>query len=274
MRIGAFLGHNAAMRIDRHLVEHGHFESRAQAQAALRAGHVRVDGHVVRKASTPVPDGATVTAEAPHPWVGRGGVKLDHALSEFGLDVSGMRALDVGASTGGFTDVLLARGVSRVYAVDVGRDQLHPRLRGDPRVVVMEGQDARELSSEMMDNTPVDIVVVDASFIPLAKVLPVPLSLARTGADLVALVKPQFEVGKAGVGRGGVVRDDALRERAVSDAAAWLADQDWEVRAVTESPITGGARRAGGNRESLIWAQRALMPSRGKDGADTGTIPG
>lgn len=253
------------MRIDRHLVEHGHFPSRAQAQAAIRAGLVRVDGNVVRKPSDPVPDGAAVEAEAPHPWVGRGGLKLDHALSRFALDVRGRRVLDVGASTGGFTDVLLARGAARVYAVDVGRDQLHPRLRADPRVAVMEGQDARALTLARLDGEPVDMVVVDASFIPLAKVLPVPLSLARPGADLVALVKPQFEVGKAGVGSGGIVRDATLRERAVGDASAWLAGQDWEVLGMVDSPVSGGSRRGGGNRESLIWARKALNPARGEE---------
>ena len=245
------------MRADRYLVEHGHFESRSQAQAAIRAGLVKVDGQVVGKASLPVSEGAKVEAEAPHPWVGRGGVKLDHALKTFGIDVAARTCLDIGASTGGFTDVLLARGAAKVFAVDVGTDQLHPRLRDDPRVVVMEGQDARELSTEQVDAP--DIVVVDASFIPLAKVLPVPLALARMGAELVALVKPQFEVGKPGVGRGGIVRNAALRERAVSDVSAWLSEQGWEVVAFTESPIAGGS----GNRESLIHARKTVESARG-----------
>ena len=245
------------MRIDRYLVAHGHFETRSQAQAAIQAGLVKVDGKIVKKASVPVPEGVEVEASAPHPWVGRGGVKLDHALDAFGLDVSGRTCLDIGASTGGFTDVLLARGAAKVHAVDVGTDQLHPKLRDDPRVVVMESQDARELTAEQVGRP--DMIVVDASFIPLAKILPVPLSLARAGADLVALVKPQFEVGRAGVGRGGVVRDAALRERAVSDVSAWLSRQGWEVVAFTASPIAGGS----GNRESLIHARKGLGDERG-----------
>jgi len=246
------------VRADKALVARGVFPSRAQAQVAIRAGLVRVDGRVVTKASEPITDTAGIEASAPHPWVGRGGLKLDHALTESGIDVSGAVALDVGSSTGGFTDVLLARGAARVFAVDVGRDQLADKLRGDARVVVMEGQDARELTRDLLGGQAlrIDVVVCDASFIALSAVLPVPLSLARNGAWLVALVKPQFEVGKAGVGRGGVVKDLALRERAVSDAAVFLSGEGWTVEGFTESPVTGGATRKGGNRESLIWARK------------------
>ena len=239
------------MRADRYLVENGHYPSRARAQAAIRAGCVRVDGRVVRKASSPVAKGSEVVAEAEHPWVSRGGLKLDHALGTFELDVRGRLALDVGSSTGGFTQVLLARGAERVAAVDVGTDQLHPSLREDPRVHVMEQTDARTLTREVLGFAP-DVVVCDASFIPLKLVLPVPLSLAREGAALVALVKPQFEVGRDLVGRGGIVRDRKVRERAVGDASVWLCGQGWEVEAVTDSPVAGGS----GNRESLLLARK------------------
>lgn len=236
------------MRADKWLVAAGHFESRAQAQAAIRAGQVRIDGQTLRKASTPIADGAHVEARPAHPWVGRGALKLLHALEVSGIEVAGRTALDIGASTGGFTEVLLSRGAAKVFAVDVGRDQLHERLRNDPRVVSMEGVDARDLTEAEVGRP--DIVVCDASFIPLSKVLPVPLSLAARGAACVALVKPQFEVGKAAVGRGGVVRDAGARDRAVADASAFLDGQGWDVGGVCESPVTG----ASGNRESLIWA--------------------
>ena len=242
------------MRADKLLVARGLFASRAQAQAAIRAGRVRADGRVVAKVSEPLSDTCEIEAGAAHPWVGRGGLKLDHALEVSGLDVSGAVALDVGSSTGGFTDVLLARGAAKVFAVDVGRDQLAERLRADPRVVVREGMDARELTVEQVGHP--DVVVCDASFISLASVLPVPLELARAGAVAVALVKPQFEVGRAGVSRGGVVRDAGLRSRAVSDAAAFLEGEGWTVEGFCESPVTGGAGRRGGNRESLIWARK------------------
>ena len=240
------------MRIDRYLVDTGAFESRAQAQAAIKAGKVRVDGRVVRKASESVPEGARVEAAPAHPWVGRGALKLLHALEMSGIDVAGRTCLDVGASTGGFTEVLLSRGAARVFSVDVGHGQLHPSLRGDPRVVVMEGCDARELSAEAVGHP--GMVVCDASFIPLAKVLERPLSLAKAGAWLVALVKPQFEVGRAKVGRGGVVRDAGARDRAVGDAVAWLSGQGWSVEGMCESPVRGGS----GNVESLIWARKGL----------------
>ena len=239
------------MRADRYLVEHGHYASRARAQAAIRAGCVRVDGRVVRKASAAIAEGSDVVAEAEHPWVSRGGLKLDHALETFGMDVRGARALDVGRSTGGFTQVLLARGASHVAAVDVGTDQLHPSLREDARVLVMEQTDARSLTRDVLGFAP-SVVVCDASFIPLRLVLPVPLSLARQGAALVALVKPQFEVGRDLVGRGGIVRNAGARERAVGDVSVWLSGEGWEVEAVTDSPVAGGS----GNRESLLLARK------------------
>ena len=189
---------------------------------------------------------------AEHPWVSRGGLKLDRALGEFDLAVEGAVALDVGASTGGFTDVLLARGAARVYAVDVGYGQLAHRLREDARVIVLERSNARHLTAEVVPE-PVDLVVCDASFIGLRTVLPAALALVRPGGALVVLIKPQFEVGPEKVGKGGIVRDEAVRAEACEAIRAWLADDlGWEVIGLTESPITG----AHGNVEFLIAARR------------------
>ena len=186
-----------------------------------------------------------------HPWVSRGGIKLDHGLSHFGVDVSGAVALDVGSSTGGFTDVLLSRGAARVYAVDVGTNQLAWKLRQDPRVIVHEQTNARSLDSDTVSE-PVDVIVCDASFIGLAKVLEAPLKLARPGATLVALVKPQFEAGRAEVGKGGVVRDPSVHERVCAEVKAWVESQDWTVLGLTPSPITGPE----GNVEFLLGAEK------------------
>ena len=184
-----------------------------------------------------------------HPWVSRGGIKLDHGLTHFGFDVTGTVALDIGSSTGGFTDVLLSRGAAKVYAVDVGTNQLAWKLRQDPRVIVHEQTNARSLDATIVPE-PVDIVVGDASFIGLAKVLEAPLMLARPGAKLVALVKPQFEAGREEVGKGGVVRDPSVHERICADARAWVESQGWTVLGVTPSPITGPE----GNVEFLLGA--------------------
>ena len=184
-----------------------------------------------------------------HPWVSRGGIKLDHGLTHFGFGVEGAIALDVGSSTGGFTDVLLSRGAAKVYAVDVGTNQLAWKLRQDERVVVLEQTNARHLTAEQVPE-PVDIVVCDASFISLAKVLEAPLRLAKPGAKLVALVKPQFEAGREEVGKGGVVRDPAVHERVCSEAKDWVEGQGWTVLGVTPSPITGPE----GNVEFLLGA--------------------
>ncbi|HEX4179177.1 MAG TPA: TlyA family RNA methyltransferase [Caulobacteraceae bacterium] len=238
-------------RADVVLVERGLFESRAKARAAIEAGGVVADGAPVLRAAQPIADDAEITARPAHPWVGRGGLKLDHALALWPLAVKGAVALDVGASTGGFTEVCLARGAARVFAVDVGRDQLHPSLRGDPRVVDLSGTDARDLSPALIPAPP-SLVVCDASFIGLAKVLPVPLALAAPGAELVALVKPQFEVGPDRVGKGGAVRDDAVRAGALRAVVAWLEGQGWRVRATADSPILGGE----GAREYLLWAAK------------------
>ena len=187
-----------------------------------------------------------------HPWVSRGGIKLDHGLTHFGFDVTGAVALDVGSSTGGFTDVLLSRGAAKVYAVDVGTNQLAWKLRQDPRVVVHEQTNARNLDSSLVPE-PVDILVCDASFIGLAKVLEAPLKLAKPGAKLVARIKPQFEAGRDEVGKRGVVRDPAVHERVCTEARAWVGSQGWTVIGVTESPITGPE----GNVEFLLGALKS-----------------
>jgi 23S rRNA (cytidine1920-2'-O)/16S rRNA (cytidine1409-2'-O)-methyltransferase len=186
-----------------------------------------------------------------HPWVSRGGIKLDHGLTHFGFDVAGAVALDVGSSTGGFTDVLLSRGAAKVYAVDVGTNQLAWKLRQDSRVIVHEQTNARGLDGGIVPE-PVDVIVCDASFIGLAKVLEAPLKLARTGAKLVALIKPQFEAGRDEVGKGGVVRDPAVHERVCAEAREWISTQRWTVIGITPSPITGPE----GNVEFLLGAEK------------------
>ncbi|MFL6729150.1 MAG: TlyA family RNA methyltransferase, partial [Sphingomicrobium sp.] len=186
-----------------------------------------------------------------HPWASRGGIKLDHGLTHLGFDVAGAVALDVGSSTGGFTDVLLSRGAAKVYAVDVGTNQLAWKLRQDPRVVVLEQTNARHLTSEQVPE-PVDVVVCDASFIGLAKVLEAPLRLAKPGAKLAALVKPQFEAGRAEVGKGGVVRDPVVHQRVCDEASDWVRAQGWDVVGITPSPITGPE----GNVEFLLGASK------------------
>lgn len=187
-----------------------------------------------------------------HPWVSRGGIKLEHGLGYFGFDVAGAVGLDVGSSTGGFTDVLLSRGALKVYAVDVGTNQLAWKLRTDPRVVVHEQTNARSLDEALIPE-PVDIVVCDASFISIAKVLGAPLRLAKKGAKLVALVKPQFEAGRAEVGKGGVVRDSAVHDRVCAEVKQWVETQGWTVLGITPSPITGPE----GNVEFLLAAQKS-----------------
>ena len=187
-----------------------------------------------------------------HPWVSRGGIKLDHGLTNFGFHVNGAVALDVGSSTGGFTDVLLSRGAAKVYAVDVGTNQLAWKLRQDPRVIVHERTNARNLDASIVPE-PIDIVVCDASFISLTKVLEAPLRLADAGAKLVALIKPQFEAGRDEVGKGGVVRDTAVHERVCAEATAWVGSQGWTVLGVTPSPITGPE----GNVEFLLGAVKS-----------------
>lgn len=240
----------AKIRTDQLLVERGLAESRSRAQALIMAGLVFTGSRKVTKAGDLLAfDAALDVRGKDHPWVSRGGLKLDHGLQHFALDVSGATALDVGSSTGGFTDVLLARGAGKVYAVDVGINQLAWKLRQDGRVVVLEQLNARALTAGHIP-APVDVIVCDASFIGLSKVLDVPLGFARQGAHLIALVKPQFEAGRADVGKGGVVRDPAVHERVCAGAAAWIQGKGWRVLGVTPSPITGPE----GNVEFLLGA--------------------
>ena len=239
-------------RIDLLLVERGLFDSRARAQAAIAAGLVTADGQVVAKASESIDEDAVILAEPAHPWVGRGGLKLDHALTIWPVPVEGRMVVDVGASTGGFTQVCLSRGAARVYAVDVGRGQLHATLAGDPRVVALSGTDARILTADLIPEPP-GLIVTDVSFISLTKALPAALALAGQGADLVALVKPQFEAGRDKVGKGGIVKDDAVRQAALDAVVSWLEADGWPVREAADSPITGGD----GNHEFLLWARKA-----------------
>ena len=234
------------------MVQRGLVESRSRARAAIEAGGVTIDGQPARAASQGVGEDAVVTVVEPHGWVGRAALKLDHALSLWPVVVEGKVVLDVGASTGGFTEVCLLRGAARVYAVDVGRGQLHPKLAGDPRVVGLEGVDARSLDPHLIPVAP-DLIVTDVSFIGLAKALPAALGLAAGGADLVALVKPQFEVGPEHVGKGGLVKDAAARLRALEEVSAFLQRSGWIVRATADSPIAGGD----GNCEHLLWACRS-----------------
>jgi 23S rRNA (cytidine1920-2'-O)/16S rRNA (cytidine1409-2'-O)-methyltransferase len=238
-------------RADVLLVERGLFESRAKARAAIEAGGVTAGGRVVAKASEALDEDAEIVAAPAHPWVGRGALKLVHALDAWPVAVAGRVVLDVGASTGGFTEVCLQRGAPRVYAVDVGRGPLHPRLAGDLRVVSLEGTDARNLTRELILEAP-QLVVSDVSFISLEKVLPAALALAGEGADLVALVKPQFEVGPERVGKGGVVKDEAARAEALQNVRDFLEASGWPVQATADSPIEGGD----GNREFLLWARK------------------
>jgi len=240
----------AKVRADQLLVTRGLAESRMRAQALIMAGAVFCGERKLAKAGEMLAEDAPLEVRGKdHPWVSRGGIKLDHGLTHFGFDVAGAIALDVGSSTGGFTDVLLSRGAAKVYAVDVGTNQLAWKLRQDPRAVVLEQTNARRLTGEQVPEA-VDIVVCDASFIGLAKVLEAPLKLAKPGAKLVALVKPQFEAGRAEVGKGGVVRDAAVHERVCAAAAEWVQSRGWTVLGVTESPITGPE----GNVEFLLGA--------------------
>lgn len=216
------------------------------------AGHVYSADRKIAKAGELLNDAAPLAVRGrDHPWVSRGGVKLDHGLAHFGWDVAGCVAIDVGSSTGGFTDVLLSRRAARVYAVDSGTNQLAWTLRQDARVVVLEQLSARALTPAHVPE-PVDLIVCDASFISLTKVLAVPMGFARPAARLLALIKPQFEAGRADIGKGGVVRDPAVHDRVCRDVAGWLAQQGWPVLGLIPSPITGPE----GNREFLVAAQR------------------
>jgi 23S rRNA (cytidine1920-2'-O)/16S rRNA (cytidine1409-2'-O)-methyltransferase len=259
----------AKVRADQLLVDRELAESRTRAQALILAGLVFSGDRRVDKA------GQALTADAPlevkgrdHPWVSRGGVKLAHALQHFGWDVAGVVAIDVGSSTGGFTDVLLTNGAARVYAVDSGTNQLAWKLRQDPRVVVHEQTSARILTPDHIPE-PVDLIVCDASFIGLAKVLERPLTFAAPNARLIALIKPQFEAGRDEVGKGGVVRDPQVHARVCAEIEAWLnAQPGWRAVGITQSPITGPE----GNVEFLIAGERAASPLPVGEGRSDGVL--
>jgi 23S rRNA (cytidine1920-2'-O)/16S rRNA (cytidine1409-2'-O)-methyltransferase len=239
-------------RVDQLLVERGLAESRARAQALVMAGLVFAGEVKIDKPGHQIAEDAGLDVRGrDHPWVSRGGIKLAHAIEHFGLSPEGAVAMDIGSSTGGFTDVLLTHGAAHVFCVDSGTNQLAWKLREDPRVTVLEQLSARLLTPEHIDR-PCNWVVCDASFISLAKVLEVPLRLAGPQCQLVALIKPQFEVGREEVGKGGVVRDPALHQRVCEEVRGWVEGLGWEVQGITESPITGPQ----GNVEFLIAARR------------------
>jgi 23S rRNA (cytidine1920-2'-O)/16S rRNA (cytidine1409-2'-O)-methyltransferase len=239
------------VRIDRLLVDRGLFESRTKAQQAIAAGMVQADGRAVTRPSEEVSAEASLQAQPAHPWVSRGGIKLAAALDRFGIDPAGRVCLDVGASTGGFTEVLLTRGARRIYAVDVGHGQLHASLRERPDVVAMEQTDIRALSPAILDEPP-DLVTVDVSFIPLKNALPASLALTPTAAEAVVLIKPQYEAG-LGSSKKGIVRDPAIHEQVRADVETLVASLGWTVLGVMPSPIAGGD----GNLEFLLAARRS-----------------
>lgn len=241
----------AKRRADLVLVARGVFESRARAQAAIAAGLVTADGAPVRKPSDLIAEEAAIEASPAHPYVSRGGVKLAAALDAFAIDPAGWACLDVGASTGGFTDLLLRRGAARVHAVDVGRGQLHPTLAADPRVISLEATDIRQ-AGERLPPDAFDLVTVDVSFVSLKQILPHLIQYMKKSSQLILLIKPQFEVGPRGLGRGGIVRDDALRRASAQEIQALAADLGFHVQDVIPSPISGGD----GNREFLLGARR------------------
>lgn len=243
-------GKPSKLRVDQMLVDRGLAESRAKAQAYIMAGLVTVaDQKVDKPGQKFLSDVAIDLKGKDHPWVSRGGLKLDHALDHFEIDVTGMTAMDVGSSTGGFTDVMLTRGAVKVYAVDSGTNQLAWKLRQDDRVIVHEQTSARILTDSHIPE-PVDLVVCDASFISLTKVLERPMKFARPGAQLIALIKPQFEAERNDVGKGGVVRDEAIHDQVCLKVRDWLENAGWTVTGLTPSPITGPK----GNVEFLIAA--------------------
>jgi 23S rRNA (cytidine1920-2'-O)/16S rRNA (cytidine1409-2'-O)-methyltransferase len=240
-----------AKRADVFLVNQGLAASRAEAQAAIRAGHVTVDGEQVRKAAQKLQSHMNVSYQPPHPYVSRGGVKLAAALDHFGLSPEIKICMDIGASTGGFTQVLLERRASRVYAVDVGHGQLHAKIKADRRVVSLEGVNARDLTRAKVPESP-QVVVADVSFISLKQALPSALGLASRDAWAVFLVKPQFELGRWGTPRSGVVKDDSARKAVLIELTEWVKGQGWTILGSMESPIAGGD----GNKEYLLAAAR------------------
>jgi len=242
----------AKVRADQLLVDRGLAESRTRAQALILAGIVYLGDRKIEKAGQQVAEDAVLDVRGrDHPWVSRGGIKLAHALEHFGWDVSGAVAIDVGSSTGGFTDVLLTNGAEKVFAVDSGTNQLAWKLRNDPRVLVHEQTSARILTDAEITEA-VDLIVCDASFIGLSKVLERPMTFTKVGAGLIALIKPQFEAGRDEVGKGGVVRDPEVHQRVCTNVQSWLTDKGWAVEGITESPIKGPE----GNIEFLIAARK------------------
>lgn len=239
------------MRADIFLVENGYAKSRNEAQAAIRAGTVLADGRKIEKPSQLLKANMNIEYVKPHPYVSRGGLKLAAALEKFALSAEHRICLDIGASTGSFTEVLLNGGASKVYAVDVGHGQLNPKLARDPRIVRRDGVNARDLTRTHVPDAP-DAITIDVSFIGLKLALPRALEMAAPGAWLVALVKPQFEVGRFAIGKGGVVRDAAAQKSALEDISSFIAASGWTVLGHMDSPITGGE----GNREFLIAAQK------------------
>lgn len=240
------------MRLDKFLTDEGFMASRSEAQAAILAGKVRVNGRVASKASEKVSAADEIEAERAHPYVSRAALKLKGALEQFPISVTGLHCLDVGSSTGGFTEVLLEAGAAHVVAVDAGRDQFHDRLRGDACVTLFEQTDARNLTAAML-GVPPQLIVCDASFIGLEKVLSAALALAAPEAQLVALFKPQFQVGPKHVGKGGIVTDEDAIETAKQAYLDWLSQNGWVPKGWAPSPITG----SDGNQEWLCWAVRS-----------------
>ena len=244
---------NQSKRADVFLVDHGYAASRAEAQAAIKAGRVTADGKPVTKPAQILRDTMQIVFEKEHPYVSRGALKLIAALDHFGFSPKDRVCLDIGASTGGFTQVLLERGASRVFAIDVGHGQLHQTLAADPRVHAFEGVNARDLTTEVVSEPP-QAIVIDVSFISLMLALPRALAMAAPGAWLIALVKPQFEAGREHVGKGGIVREAAVAHAAAERVAEWLASiEGWQVHGLIDSPIAGGD----GNREYLLAATRS-----------------
>ncbi len=239
------------MRLDKYLAENGYAGSRERARAMIETGKISVNGTVITIPSFPMKEDFTLQIlEADHPWVSRGGLKLDYALQAFKIPATGRVAIDVGASTGGFTDVLLKKGAKRVYCVDTGTDQLHERIRSDQRVTWWEQFDARNVDGTLFPEI-YNLIVCDVSFISLIKALPEVMALAPVGTDLIALIKPQFEVGPGKVGKGGIVSDPELHKQACTDVETWLRDEiKWTIKGFTPSPIDGGD----GNKEFFVHA--------------------
>jgi 23S rRNA (cytidine1920-2'-O)/16S rRNA (cytidine1409-2'-O)-methyltransferase len=242
----------SSSRADVFLVEHGYAQTRAEAQEAIEAGKVFFSGRRVLKASQALNETGRIQYERAHSYVSRGALKLAGALNHFQLTPHNLICLDIGASTGGFTEVLILRGAVRIYAVDVGHGQMNPKLIKDPRVVLLEGVNARHLTAKQIPQKP-QAIVADVSFISLKLALPAALEMAEQGAWLIALVKPQFEVGKENIGKGGIVKDETAQQTALAEISRWLSeDQKWSVLGTMESTITGGD----GNREFLIAAAK------------------